>query len=342
MERPRNNQHMSSVSAPEVGIVIANHNNAAYVGNAVESVARQKTKNIRVVVVDDASEDGSREVIKRVLRGLNDDRFRYVALAQRLGQAGAIRAGVDLLSSPFISVLDSDDVWYENFVQEHLAAHLNSDFPVALTYCDSHVIDGQGQLLAGTAWWFDYDSTEASPRTIESARVPKIVPDSGTVEYDQHYPLVLHSEWTPNWSSNSMASMMLRRSFVDLVLDPVQTDLPLYVDFFLSTIAALLTGTIAIPKALYAYRMHRKNKHSDGLVYGGAYNSSRKPWEPIRDEVFRQVLSVLEQKGDSLRGAFGAHRHQAALSQIRSAVRAGVAERTSRGRLQLQKFLWNF
>ena len=332
---------MSSVSAPEVGIVIANHNNEAYVSAAVESVARQRTRNIRVVVVDDASDDGSDDVIKKVLRGLNDDRFRHLALAQRLGQAGAIRAGLDLLSSPFIAVLDSDDVWYENFVQDHLAAHLNSDFPVALTYCDSHVIDGRGQLLAGTAWWFDYDSTQPSPRAIDGARVPKIGSDSGTVEYDQQYPLILHSEWTPNWSSNSMASMMLRSSFVDLVLDPAQTDLPLYVDFFLSTLAALLTGTIAIPKALYAYRMHRKNKHSDGLVYGGAYNSSRKPWEPIRDEVFRQVLSVLDQKADSLQSAFGTPRHQLALSQIRSAVRAGTPDRTSRARRRLQQFLWN-
>jgi hypothetical protein len=125
-----------------------------------------------------------------------------------------------------------------------------------------------------------------------------------------------------------------------LVLDPAQTHLPLYVDFFLSTLAALLTGTIAIPKALYAYRMHRKNKHSDGLVYGGAYNSSRKPWEPIRDEVFRQVLSILESKAESLQGAFGPHRHQVAISQMRSAVRASGGEASGRSRLRLQQFLW--
>lgn len=337
---PRNSQHMSSFSAPEVGIVIANHNNQAYVGEAIESVARQTARKIQVVVVDDGSDDGSDGVIRNVLQRLADQRFRFVPLAQRLGQAGAIRTGVDLLESPFISVLDSDDVWYENFLQGHLAAHLNSDFPVALTYCDSHVIDGQGQLLAGTAWWFDYDSAEPSPRPIEGSRVPRLSADTSTVEYCEDHPLVLHSEWTPNWSSNSMASMMLRRGFVDLVLDPAQTHLPLYVDFFLSTLAALLTGTIAIPKALYAYRMHRKNKHSDGLVYGGAYNSSRKPWEPIRDEVFRQVLSILDSKADSLRGAFGAHRYQVALSQMRSAVRAGAGDRTTRSRLRLRQFLW--
>jgi glycosyltransferase involved in cell wall biosynthesis len=329
---------MSTFSAPEVGIVIANHNNQAYVGEAIESVARQNTKNFQVVVVDDGSDDGSDKVIRAVLERLADDRFRYVALAQRLGQAGAIRTGLDLLTSPFIAVLDSDDVWYENFLQDHLAVQLNSDFPVALTYCDCHVIDGRGQMLAGTAWWFDYDKAEASPRPIGRLRVPRIDGGNGRVEYEEQQNFTLHPEWTPNWSSNSMASMMFRRSFVDLVLDPEQTHLPLYVDFFLSTLAALLTGTIAIPNALYAYRMHRKNKHSDGLVYGGAYNSSRKPWEPIRDEVFRQVLSVLDRKGDNLRTAFGAHKYQFAVSQMRAAIRSGGADGSARSRLRLQHF----
>jgi len=329
---------MISFSAPEVGIVIANHNNEAYVGEAITSVARQTARNIQVVVVDDRSDDNSDHAIKSTLLRLNDQRFRYISLNERLGQAGAIRAGLDLLPSPFISVLDSDDAWYEGFIEGHLAAHLNADFPVALTYCDSHVIDGQGQLLAGTAWWFDYDRPEVAPRPISKLRVPKIISSLDKVEYENDQPLMLYPQWTPHWSSNSMASMMLRRSFMDLVLDPAEMQLPLYVDFFLSTLAALLTGTIAIPSALYAYRMHRKNKHSDGLVYGGAYNSSRKPWEPIRDEVFRQVQSVLERKADDLRGAFGAHRHEAALTQMRAAVRGRGGDRIVRGRMRLQQF----
>ena len=53
--------------------------------------------------------------------------------------------------------------------------------------------------------------------------------------------------------------MMFRRAFVDLVLVPPDHDLRLYVDFYLSTFAALLTGVIAIHEALYAYRMHGRN-----------------------------------------------------------------------------------
>ena len=63
-----------------------------------------------------------------------------------------------------------------------------------------------------------------------------------------------------------MSSMMFRREFVNLVLTPPDRDLRLFVDFYLSTFASLLTGAIAVHAALYAYRMHGLNKHSNGSV----------------------------------------------------------------------------
>ncbi len=80
-----------------------------------------------------------------------------------------------------------------------------------------------------------------------------------------------------------MASMMFRRSFVDLVLVVPDSDLRLYLDYYLSTFAGLLTGSVAIHDALYAYRMHGANKHSNAAVMGGTYNSSTKDWGPIRE-----------------------------------------------------------
>ena len=142
-------------SAPPVGVVIANRNNGAFVERTIESAARQSVRDLRVVVVDDASTDDSDEVIRRCLTRLDDCRFRYVALETNVGQAGAVLRGLAGLDTPFVCFLDSDDVWYEDFVARHLAVHLNADFPVAMTYCDSHIIDADDRLLAGTAWWFD-------------------------------------------------------------------------------------------------------------------------------------------------------------------------------------------
>ena len=155
--------------APPVGVVIANHNNCAFVEKAIESVAHQTVRDLQVVVVDDASTDRSDEVIRRCLARLGDTRFRYVKLGTNLGQAGALRRGMAELDTPFVCFLDSDDLWYDDFVARHLAVHMNADFPVALTYCDSHIIDADDRILAGTAWWFDSDKPQAkAQRTIDA------------------------------------------------------------------------------------------------------------------------------------------------------------------------------
>lgn len=334
---------MAVAIAPQVGVVIANHNNEAFVVDAIEFVARQTIRDLQVVVVDDASSDGSDGVIQAALTRLDDPRFSYVRLRDCLGQAGAIRRGLDDLSeldAPFVCFLDSDDYWYDEFLNHHLAVHLNSDFPVALTYCDSHIVNAAGKLLAGTAWWFDYDAKSESTRPLGPSLIPKINTQTGVTAYADVRDAVLHTNWSPDWSSNSMSSMMLRRNFVDLVLTPPLEDLRLYVDFYLSTFAAILTGAIAIPSALYAYRMHGKNMHSNGTVLGGPYNPSKKKWEPIRDGVLRRVIGKLQHDLELLRQSFGDYRCEQAAVQLRAFIRSGTTERGTKSRNRLQELIW--
>jgi len=302
--------------APTVGVVIANHNNSDFVGKAIESVARQTVRDIRAVVVDDASTDRSDETIRTCLARLGDARFRYIKLESNVGQGGAIRRGLAELDTPFVCFLDSDDLWYDDFIARHIAAHMNADIPVALTYCDSHIIDADDRMLAGTAWWFDAIPTETSPRQIDAALIPTIDPQTGEIAWPANGQITFHPHWTPDGATNSTASMMFRRAFVDLVLVPPNEDLRLYVDFYLSTFAMLLTGVIAVHEALYAYRMHGRNKHSNATVMGGKYNSSTRPWESIRTPTLKLIRTVLESEAEAFRIAFGEARHGEAMALI--------------------------
>jgi glycosyltransferase involved in cell wall biosynthesis len=319
--------------APSVGVVIPNHDNGAFVVEAIESVARQTVRDLQVVVVDDLSNDDSDVVIRGCLDKLGDPRFRYVRNETNCGQCGAIRRGLADLTTPFICVLDSDDLWYESFVERHLAAHLNSDFPVALTYCDSHVIDSSSRLLAGTAWWFDSLFDEPTERAIDPALLPTIDPATGALRYPAKPQVTLRTTWTPTTATNSMASMMLRRSFVDLVLVPDDQQLRLYVDFYLSTLAYLLSGVIALHEPLYAYRMHGHNKHSNLPVMGGPYNTSTRPWPSVRDQVLQLVHDMLSAEAARIREAFGEDRHALALKRLAAAVAKPDPAEEKSGRL---------
>lgn len=335
-------QYAGMPALPPVGVVITNFNNESFVGSAIHSAARQTIRDIRIVVVDDASTDGSDDAIRDVLSGLNDPRFHYVRLDSNRGQAGAIRRGLADLDTPFVCFLDSDDYWYPEFVAQHLAAHLNADFPVAVTFCDSHIVDAQGRMLAGTAWWFDSNDGRPACRLVDPPLIPDIEPGSGALTFPERRGpekrgMTLRTEWSIDSATNTMASMMLRRNFVDLVLVPPDRRLPLYVDFYLSTFAAVLTGVIAVHDALYAYRMHGKNLHSTGQVFGGTYNSSMADWRPIRDDILGLIQETLHGQAGPIRRAFGDRQYTLADAALKEAL--DPRSRTMTRRDRLRRFL---
>jgi glycosyltransferase involved in cell wall biosynthesis len=307
--------------APPVGIVITNFNNATYIKAAIDSAVRQTVRDVQVVIVDDASTDQSDHVVRRHLAELNDPRFHYIRLKSNVGQGGAIRRGLAELNTPLVCFLDSDDIWYEAFLERHMAAHMNADFPVALTFCDSHIIGSDGRLAAGTAWWFEY-SFDPPNRTIDPSYIPSMEPRTGKLTYPEVGTVSVHRQWSVDVAANSMTGMMFRRSFVDLVLTPSDEDLRLFVDFYLSTFAWLLTGVIAIHDVLYAYRMHGQNKHSNGIVFGGTYNSSSTAWTPKRDSVLRLIDTVLHEDAETLRSAFSDFHYFRAEAALQKALRA--------------------
>lgn len=315
-------------AAPRVGVIIANFNNQAYVGQAIRSVATQTFGNFSAIVVDNCSTDSSDSEIKNVLRGLEDTRFRYFRNDYNRGQAGAIRTGlVHLVDASFVCVLDSDDYLYEDFIVRHVEAHLNADFSVALSYSDSHIVDGQGRLLAGTAWWFDAPPEPDACRRIDPLQVPRLDCQSGNMHFPRTGALRLNAAWAPDQSSNSMTSMMLRRPFIDLVLTPADEELKLYADYYFSTLAGLLTGTIGLADALYAYRMHGANSHSNENVVGGRYSSSTKPWAPIQRSVWELVLRALADPCGRIERSFGVHK----VRQARKLVQLALAKDAAPG-----------
>lgn len=309
-------------SAPSVGVVIANHNNAAFVARAIRSVAGQSYRKIDVAVVDDASTDDSDREIRHCLAALDDPRFRYVRLETNLGQTGAIRRGLSMLDSPFVAFLDSDDCWYGDFVGRHVAAHLNADFPVALSYCDLHIIDAHDELLAGTAWWIDWSWPNAS-RTIDPSLIPRLDEAAGTIDFPARGKLTFDDGWSATHSTNTMSAMMFRRPFVDLVLTVPDDALCLYLDYYLSSLACLLTGSLRLHDALYGYRMHGGNRHSNAAVFGGASSSSTNDWTEIRAHVLGEVDRTLKEQSAAICVAFGAHRHAEARRLVRAALGPG-------------------
>ncbi|MGN6664504.1 MAG: glycosyltransferase family 2 protein [Solirubrobacterales bacterium] len=91
------------MSSLAVDVVVTNHDYARFLPEAIESALAQTHPGVNVVVVDDGSTDGSREV----LRGFGNR--VEVVLRERGGQAAALNAGLERCRGEVLLVLDADD-----------------------------------------------------------------------------------------------------------------------------------------------------------------------------------------------------------------------------------------
>ena len=96
---------------PRYSIIIPTYNRASSVANTLESCFKQTFEDFEIVVVDDGSKDNTVEV----LQSINDSRLKVVT-QENAGPAAARNTGMDNASGDFIAFLDSDDVWYPEFL----------------------------------------------------------------------------------------------------------------------------------------------------------------------------------------------------------------------------------
>lgn len=79
-------------------------NAESFVGEAIQSVIGQTHKRWRLIVVDDGSEDGTRDVV----RSFGDSRIQLIQQENR-GASAARAAGLAASSTEYVYFLDSDD-----------------------------------------------------------------------------------------------------------------------------------------------------------------------------------------------------------------------------------------
>lgn len=88
---------------PKVNIIIATRNRCILLQRAVESAFRAGN-DVGIIVVDDSSEDQTREVCQ------NWTNVRYIRPELRLGLGGARNVGLLASDAPYVNFLDDDDV----------------------------------------------------------------------------------------------------------------------------------------------------------------------------------------------------------------------------------------
>ncbi|MCI0698577.1 glycosyltransferase [candidate division KSB1 bacterium] len=110
-------------------VIIPTFNRVAFLREAIDSVLAQTEKDFELIVVDDGSTDGTRELVAE-----HGDRIRYF-FQPNAGASAARNFGIRHAAGNLMAFLDSDDLWLPKKLARQvqwMAAHSN----IMLCYTD--------------------------------------------------------------------------------------------------------------------------------------------------------------------------------------------------------------
>ncbi len=133
---------MTLTTAP-VSVVVPCYRCVATLERAVLSVVGQTQRPAEMILVDDASGDGTLELLQ-TLQARYGEWVRVVVLPANAGAASARNAGWNVAAQPYIAFLDADDAWHPrkieiqwDYMQRHpdvaLCGHLCRQLPSTAT-----------------------------------------------------------------------------------------------------------------------------------------------------------------------------------------------------------------
>lgn len=102
---------------PTVTVVIPTFNRPQLLVRSIESVRRQTFGDFEIVVVMDGLDPESRHAIEQI----HEPRLRYLELSEKVGGSEARNVGVRSASGRWIALLDDDDEWLPNKLEQQLA-----------------------------------------------------------------------------------------------------------------------------------------------------------------------------------------------------------------------------
>ncbi|MEN2998285.1 MAG: glycosyltransferase family 2 protein [Brevinematia bacterium] len=155
-----------------VDILLATYNGARYIREQIDSIINQTYQNIRLLIHDDCSTDGTSEILREYQKRYPE---RISFIDDGIATGGAVKNFEHLLkysSAEYIMFSDQDDVWFPNKVELTLGEmftlenRFGKDKPL-MVYTDAVVTNEKLEILCKS--FFEY--TGISPTNISVGRV---------------------------------------------------------------------------------------------------------------------------------------------------------------------------
>jgi len=234
---------------PRVSVIVPNYNYANHLRERIGSIVRQTFPFYELIVLDDASRDGSVDVLEQ-LAAEHGVPFRLIRNEANSGSVFRQWAkGVELARGEFVRIAEADDLSEPECLENLVAAM--PDKAVVMAYCQSKQIDGEGNTLANS--YLEYTNDVSRDHWLSAYRRPGI---------DEIRECLAIKNTIPNVSAalfrRGALLNALHREFDTICSFRIAGDWVTY-------IAVLEQGDVAfVPESL---NLHRR--HSSSVTLGG-------------------------------------------------------------------------
>lgn len=138
----------------KVTVIIPNYNGKHFMEPCMEALANQTCEDFEILVIDNASTDGSAEFIRERYPGA-----RLLVMEKNLGFSGAVNAGIRASDTPYVLLLNNDTRVRRHFVEAIVKAIERSEkiFSVSSKMVQMYhpdYIDDAGDLYCLIGWGF--------------------------------------------------------------------------------------------------------------------------------------------------------------------------------------------
>lgn len=220
---------------PTVSVIVPNYNHAAYLALRLESILTQEFQDFDVLILDDASTDGSREVIERFL---GDPRVRVAWNVRNSGSPFCQwNRGMRETRGEYVWIAESDD-WADTRFLGRMLERLWANPRAVLAYSQSWRVDATGGILG---------SLKAHTDPVDAHHWSSDFTTDGKAEVSKYF---LHLNPIPNASA-----VVVKRSAM-MSAGPAHEELKLMGDWLMWA-AVLAEGDLEfISEPLNYFRQH--------------------------------------------------------------------------------------
>lgn len=130
---------------PLVTVICLCYNHEMFVAEAIRSVINQTYEKIEIIIADDASNDGSVDIIKKIIR--DQPGIKSLFLEDNLGNCKAFNRALKLATGEFIVDFATDDVMLPERIQKQIEHFNTLDESYGVVFSNADYIDKNGQFL---------------------------------------------------------------------------------------------------------------------------------------------------------------------------------------------------